>query len=202
MCRRKPRFVSPFRFLSDFLLLSHFRQRWRAFSKISFIAIAECGLTYTRDNRIVGGHDIGFGKVPWQVINEWRYWHLFETGFLTLKFNRHRSSKRATFREGFHAEGPSLITAGWLQPHIACIGIQIIKALTYLMTLLTGFRCTCSTATSGIRVRLGEWNMKDNSEPLPHEDFDIDRKEVIHSDSCVNNRVQCVWLVICMTGSS
>lgn len=30
--------------------------------------VAECGLTYTRMNRIVGGHDTSFGKVPWQVI--------------------------------------------------------------------------------------------------------------------------------------
>lgn len=35
-----------------------------------------------------------------------------------------------------------------------------------------------STATSGIRVRLGEWNMKDTNEPQPHEDYDIERKEV------------------------
>lgn len=40
------------------------------------------------------------------------------------------------------------------------------------------FGCTRSTATSGIRVRLGEWNMKDTNEPYPHEDFDIERKEV------------------------
>ena len=39
-----------------------------------------------------------------------------------------------------------------------------------------------STATSGIRVRLGEWNMKESSEPLPHEDFEIDRKEVRYLD--------------------
>jgi hypothetical protein len=33
----------------------------------NYLVILECGLTYTRMNRIVGGHDTSFGKVPWQV---------------------------------------------------------------------------------------------------------------------------------------
>jgi serine protease 22 len=35
-----------------------------------------------------------------------------------------------------------------------------------------------STPASGIRIRLGEWNARDLNEPLPHEDYDVERKEV------------------------
>ncbi|XP_046635587.1 serine proteinase stubble-like isoform X3 [Daphnia pulicaria] len=94
----------------------------------------ECGLTYTRMNRIVGGHDTSFGKVPWQA---------------------------------------SIVKTSYLSRRVSCGG-----ALINNRWVITAAHCVHSTATSGIRVRLGEWNMKDTNEPQPHEDYDIDRKEV------------------------
>lgn len=94
----------------------------------------ECGLTYTRMNRIVGGHDTSFGKVPWQA---------------------------------------SIVKTSYLSRRVSCGG-----ALINNRWVITAAHCVHSTATSGIRVRLGEWNMKDTNEPQPHEDYDIERKEV------------------------
>ena len=36
-----------------------------------------------------------------------------------------------------------------------------------------------SSPISGVKVRLGEWNMKESTEPLPFEDFEIERREVM-----------------------
>ena len=47
--------------------------------------------------------------------------------------------------------------------------------------MITAAHCVHSTPVSQMRVRLGEWNVREQSEPLPYEDFDIDHKEV-HPD--------------------
>ena len=53
-----------------------------------------------------------------------------------------------------------------------------------------------STSPSGIRVRLGEWNMKAHDEPLPHEDHEIERKEVIIASTFIHH----VFLFFLMCG--
>ena len=46
-----------------------------------------------------------------------------------------------------------------------------------MLPLLPG-HCVHSTSLDRMRIRLGEWNVRSQSEPFPHEDFEMESKHV------------------------
>ena len=77
---------------------------------------------------------------------------------------------------GGHPWQVAVIKQSFLSKRISCGG-----ALISDRWVITAGHCVYNTPLSKLRIRLGEWNVRSQDEPLPHEDFEVE-ETAVHPD--------------------
>ena len=77
---------------------------------------------------------------------------------------------------GGHPWQVAVIKQSFLSKRISCGG-----ALISDRWVITAGHCVYNTPLSKLRIRLGEWNVRAQDEPLPHEDFEVE-ETAVHPD--------------------